>query len=1501
MKLRKVIASVLSVMTVCSMLPTPALAYENNDVQPEVTKLQTSAKIEKKTPESSGASSHSQETAALVASGNCGENGDNVQWAFYESGTLYIYGIGNMKNYSSAYYMPCKDYREQIQTVIIETGVTSIGSYSLSRCINLTSVNIPNTIISIGYYAFEQDEGLTSVIIPDSVTSIGSAAFNSCRGITSFTIPNSVTSIGSGAFNYCTSLTSITLPENLNKIDSELFRHCQSLTSITIPSTVTSIGTWAFGECTSLANVEIPDSVTSIGQCAFDQCDSFTTISVSKYVTDISSGAFQNCTNLTSVNIDSDNPNYISENGIVYKKDKTTLLSYPAGKTEKSFTVSHGILCIDYGAFRGCKLNNIRIPATVRIIGISAFEDCGSLADVYYNGTQEQWNTINIASSNDSFFNSVSMHYEPPVVYSSHELEIAALVASGDCGENGSNVQWSLYESGTMYIYGSGKMQDYSSASNLPYKDYKSQVVNLVIEPGVTAVGNNVFYGFSSLMNTSIANTVTGFGDSTFYSCSRLKSIDLPNNLTSIGKNAFFSSGITSIKLPNSMTSIGERAFRGCVKMTNIEIPNTVTSIGDYAFANDTELENIVIPNSVTDIGSNAFYFCNKLKRIEIGNGLQSIGNNAFAECSKLQNVYFMGTDYQWNSISLGSGNGYLNNANIHCMGSVSGTGHETEMTELIACDTCSGVYGESVFWAFYESGTLYIYGNGHMKNYTDTVSVPYYESYRNKIKKIVVEFGVQNLGSYAFAGCGNSTEIEISDSVTSIGECTFSGCKNLTELEISDNITSIGKGAFGGCGGLTSLTIPNTVTRIEDYTFSGCSGLTNITIPNSVTYIGEYVFRGCSSLASIVLPNSITQITNNMFIECDGLQSLNIPNGVTSIGICAFENCVNLVNIGIPNSVTSIGRYAFEQCNALKNITIPASVTSIESNAFFNSVGLLNVNVDSSNTKFSSEDGILYNKNKTSLLLYPAGRQANSYTINQGVTSIGDHAFAYCHNLTNVVFPDTLTSIGKYSFGVCDNLKSITLPNSLTSIGTYAFGACESLQNIEIPESVTEIKDYAFSECYSFTSIKIPDGIPNIQRYTFEFCHGLKSIAIPKSITSVGIGAFRECENFTDIYYAGTETEWNAISIDDNNTPFTSATVHYNYRDKYNVVYDMNGGTGSILNQNKLYGQDLKLSSTKPTRTGYTFIGWNTNKNAQTAEYQSGDIYTENADLTLYAIWLPQLINASSVSNANPTVGSSVKITGSATGGTSNYTYEFYYKKQGASSWSKFGLAYQTENTATLKASSAGTFIVRTYAKDGYSSAVKDFTITFTAPLANKTTVTSTNPTTGTAVTINGSATGGTGNYTYQFYYKRQSASSWSTFGANYQTENTATLKASSAGVFIVRTYAKDGKSSVVKDFTITFTAPLTNKTTVTTTAPKVGTAVKINGSATGGIGTYTYEFYYKRQGASSWSTFGANYKTDTTATLKASSAGSFDVRVHVKDSSGKTAVKNFIITYSK
>ena len=191
-----------------------------------------------------------------------------------ETGELVISGTGEMSYYST----PTASYKTSITSVVIDNGVTSIGSAAFRGCANLSSITIPNGVISIGDNAFEGCTSLTSITIPNSVTSIGESAFWGCTGLTSITIPNDVTSIGTSAFDGCASLTSITIPNSVASIGIGAFRNCIGLTAITIPNSVTSIGKSAFSKCTGLTSITIPNSVASIGENAFDGCTSLKTV-----------------------------------------------------------------------------------------------------------------------------------------------------------------------------------------------------------------------------------------------------------------------------------------------------------------------------------------------------------------------------------------------------------------------------------------------------------------------------------------------------------------------------------------------------------------------------------------------------------------------------------------------------------------------------------------------------------------------------------------------------------------------------------------------------------------------------------------------------------------------------------------------------------------------------------------------------------------------------------------------------------------------------------------------------------------------------------------------------------------------------------------------------------------------------------------------------------------------------------------------------------------------
>ena len=425
---------------------------------------------------------------------------------------------------------------------------------------------------------------------------------------------------------------------------------------------------------------------------------------------------------------------------------------------------------------------------------------------------------------------------------------------------------------------------------------------------------------------------------------------------------------------------------------------------------------------------------------------------------------------------------------------------------------------------------------------------------------------------------------------MTSIGNSAFKNCTSLASIEIPSSVTSIGNEAFAYCTNLTSIEIPSGVTSIENYAFSNCTSLNSINvdkdnqsyssedgilfdkekkklitypagkkekeynIPSSVTSIGAGTFYGCRSLTRIEIPSSVTSIECLAFYGCTSLTSIEIPSSVTRIAAQVFYGCTSLTSIEIPSSVTSIGMWAFYNCTSLTSIEIPSSVASIGIYAFSRCVSLNSINVDKSNQEYSSEDGILFDKDKKELICYPAEKKEKEYNIPSSVTSIGTYAFGNCTNLTRIEIPSSVTSIGGGAFDNCTSLTRIEIPSSVTSIGTYAFSWCVSLNSINvdksnqeyssedgilfdkgktklitypvgkkekeynIPSSVTSIGDYAFDNCTSLTRIEIPSSVTSIGREAFEKCERLTSIEIPSSVTSIGWNAFAYCTSLTDI-----------------------------------------------------------------------------------------------------------------------------------------------------------------------------------------------------------------------------------------------------------------------------------------------------------------------------------------------------------------------------------------------
>ncbi len=1164
-------------------------------------------------------------TASAAPDPYSGVCGDNLTWSFDETtGTLTISGEGGMDDYGY-YSRPWEDFKDKIENVVIDNGVTTVGHCAFSDCINIESVTITESVNTIGEYAFSNCESLAKAVLPEGVTEIGDGAFSHCYYLDTVVIPGSVEAFGEDVFASCERLANVTLCDGLTDIGLDTFDDCTSLTDIIIPEGVESIRGGNFSGCYNLKNITIPASVTGVGNSTFTDCSLLTNVYYTgteedwNNIDDLGNNAplfdatiHYNSTVHThsyvkvgevATTCDEDGyTTYTCECGHSYKGDyvKETGHSYDNGVVTtkptcdvdgvKTFTcatcsgtyteaVTHSGHSYDDGV--------VTKDPTCTVEGVKTFT-CATCGDTYTEAvdkikehdyqlventspeTTGCIKTYKCTICGDTYSETVSTSghtqvvipefaptetkpgltagivcsgcsailLEQEIIPALGTTEDSSVIVSGTCG---TNATWTYNtETGALIISGTGAISNYKSAQTRPWEKYEGDIKSIVINNGITKIGNYAFDNFGSLIYVSISDSVTEIGSNVFRYCTNLRSVVIPDRVNTLNYSA----------------------FEGCKNLIYVTLSNSISYIQDTTFKGCSSLTHVTIPDSVYYVNASAFSGCTSLKSVTIGKNVGTIYNNAFNGCTALTDIYYVGTEEQWNKITIYDTSAPLASATIHynSTGNTGGTVHNHKYTVVSLDPTCT------------EMGyTLYTCECGY------------------KYEKIYDALGHNIVATPAVLPTTTTYGCTYSEHCSSCGEVTVEGVivpiLNETSYttksgdylisvfdDSTDTLTVYGTGTIEYGHKLNSFyyePLNQNVSYLVD----------TLIITEGITGIGNEAFK-YSSFKAIKIADSVTYIGKEAFCENDQIRSVWVGDGVKTIGNSAFANCYNLNEFIIGKSVESIGTNAFQYCEELEGFI-----------------------VDSENQYFSvDENGILYNGDKTELILCPQGSKVAYYEMPLSVKKMRAGAFFKCPYIAYVKICDGVTTIPVDAFYRCENLNTVVIPASVTTVGEGAFeywctlsnvyyggteeqwaaitvksdnerlklakiyfnyrdyesysGSCgenltwtynadtatltisgtgvmtdfgyendfpwysyaKNIKKVIINDGVTSISNFAFCGFSGLETVEFADSVTTIGEYCFENCDSLKSITLPDSVTSIGDGVFRECMNLSSV-----------------------------------------------------------------------------------------------------------------------------------------------------------------------------------------------------------------------------------------------------------------------------------------------------------------------------------------------------------------------------------------------
>ena len=927
---------------------------------------------------------------------------------------------------------------------------------------------------------------------------------------TEIVIPNSIRVIEESAFYSNKNLNSVIFQEGaiLETISDYAFSHCDSLLSIVLPAGIISIGNGAFYYCDNLKEVTIPQSTQFIGERAFYYCEQLISVIMSgneKWSNGTKVVAFGQLDGYTIADY---LKNSVGQWELLNLTENQVLISFMIGDELSYFENAIG-----YIATKG---DNVSEYLSQIDIGMSDLDYCGWFLDE---------DLLNIIPNDMVFTDNLMLYTRSSNASRYFTIDkngcLTSLSNSNLSGEVVLPLAVKSVNPSVFYLKSIDKIVLPANMVNVDWLNYMMYLQTLNIHSGITNIGNMALCVSLESVVVSENNSVYSSIDGVLYSKDQTKLIALP------GKK-------TECYINENVTIIEENAIGVSMSLTQINVSEdnaNFSSLNGVLYNKDKSVLLIcpygayegvefVVPEGVVKISSDAFN-CNTMTSVVLPSTLKVIEQSAFStNKGNLVSIVFNGCD-GWVVSSTSDSNDYYS------------------MPSAVLADPAAAV-----------ECLVNIYSD----EYPNSRANWYWERKEIMNVNVVINGVINEVEAFEGITVGNALRLGMIPGV-SLDNCAgLYRDAEYVNLISDDALFEEGMTIYARMATLDKINISSTgAVSCANTSIEG-----EVVLPMTATQLPYTAFARCTKITGVVIPSSVTKMSSEVFFSCTSLQKVEFTgeSTLTELPMYSFYNCTSLTDVVLPSLITTIGAYAFYH-TSITSIDISANVVSIGDGAFTYCTSLESINIEEGNVNYCSENGVLFNKDKTKLICYPSGKKdVEVYNIPSGVLEISVNAFAYNMNLTTVTIPNGVVSIGSSAFQWTGIAGEMYIPASVEVLtgdvfqgigGLSAINVDENNANyssvdgvlynkdktilmkcgrglksdgLVIPEGVEIIEDWAFYGCNNIQSWTLPSTLKTIGSNAFNLCLTMKTIVIPSSVTYISTEAFASCNNLVSVTF---------------------------------------------------------------------------------------------------------------------------------------------------------------------------------------------------------------------------------------------------------------------------------------------------------------------------------------------------------------------------------------------